>query len=170
YPPMASLRIPGATLALLSLLLLLAALGSDHWLVASSHLVSSYSGLPSCSQPPGPRAQGFLYPLTSPVEPPSCCGLWLFPSGGMGQGPWTAQRMRLCAMIAMAVYTAEFAEALYLTQGQVSFGWSFSLGWAAFPLFLITGECNREEYQNAAISGVRHRGYLYRDPLLSAEV
>nr|XP_014425175.1 protein NKG7-like [Pelodiscus sinensis] len=43
----------------------------------------------------------------------------------------------LCAMIAMAVFTAESAE--YRKQSQLTFGWSFGLGWASFPLFLLTG-------------------------------
>ncbi|XP_077788735.1 lens fiber membrane intrinsic protein-like [Podarcis muralis] len=38
----------------------------------------------------------------------------------------------LCVMIAMAVYTGE-------TGGKASYGFSFGLGWTAFPLFRITG-------------------------------
>ncbi|KAH0631403.1 hypothetical protein JD844_005711, partial [Phrynosoma platyrhinos] len=36
----------------------------------------------------------------------------------------------ICAMIAMAIFTADTS----------SYGWSFGLGWASFPLFLITSK------------------------------
>ncbi|XP_034973626.1 lens fiber membrane intrinsic protein-like [Zootoca vivipara] len=38
----------------------------------------------------------------------------------------------LFVMIAMAVFTGE-------TGGKASYGWSFCVAWATFPLFLITG-------------------------------
>ncbi|EMP23816.1 Protein NKG7 [Chelonia mydas] len=48
----------------------------------------------------------------------------------------------LCAMIALAVYTGEFAGAVNVAPGQVTFGWSYGLGWASFLLFLITDLIN----------------------------
>ncbi|XP_033014624.1 peripheral myelin protein 22-like [Lacerta agilis] len=39
----------------------------------------------------------------------------------------------LCVLIAMATFTGRLGT-------EVSYGWSFGLGWASFPLFLITGE------------------------------
>uniref|UniRef100_A0A8C4WT03 Uncharacterized protein n=1 Tax=Gopherus evgoodei TaxID=1825980 RepID=A0A8C4WT03_9SAUR len=150
---MASPRILSTVLALLSLLLLLAALGSDHWLVANSHLVRSYSGL-------------WKVCVNS--------GCWMFASvpGGGSLSPGLRAvpfAPGLCAMIALAVYTGEFAGAVNVPPGQVTFGWSFGLGWASFPLFLITGECNIGECRKAAASGVR-RGGLYRDSLPGAEM
>ncbi|CAI5781223.1 protein NKG7-like [Podarcis lilfordi] len=38
----------------------------------------------------------------------------------------------LCVMIGMAIFTGQ-------TGGIAPYGWSFGLGWATFPLFLITG-------------------------------
>uniref|UniRef100_A0A452HMT7 Uncharacterized protein n=1 Tax=Gopherus agassizii TaxID=38772 RepID=A0A452HMT7_9SAUR len=121
---MASPWILSTVLALLSLLLLLAALGSDHWLVANSRLVRSYSGL-------------WKVCVNS--------GCWMFASvpGGGSLAPGLRAvpfAPGLCAMIALAVYTGEFAGAVNVPPGQVTFGWSFGLGWASFPLFLITGE------------------------------
>uniref|UniRef100_A0A452HWP2 Uncharacterized protein n=1 Tax=Gopherus agassizii TaxID=38772 RepID=A0A452HWP2_9SAUR len=124
---MASPRILSTVLALLSLLLLLVALGSDHWLVAGSlHEGLWKSCLNSlCGQISSASGEG------SPAPPGNPPGLRAVP---FAPG--------LCAMIALAVYTGEFAGAVNAAQGQVTFGWSFGLGWASFPLFLITGECN----------------------------
>nr|XP_034973819.1 protein NKG7-like [Zootoca vivipara] len=41
-----------------------------------------------------------------------------------------------CVLIAMATYTGRTAP---LNSSELSYGWSFGLGWASFPLFLITG-------------------------------
>uniref|UniRef100_A0A8C0G016 Uncharacterized protein n=1 Tax=Chelonoidis abingdonii TaxID=106734 RepID=A0A8C0G016_CHEAB len=138
---MASPRILSTILALLSLLLLLASLGSDHWLVANSRLITSYSGL-------------WKVCVNS--------GCWMFASvpawatlRGVRAVPFAPG---LCAMIALGVYTGEFTGAVNVPPGQVTFGWSFGLGWASFPLFLITGECNIGECRKAAASGVRSGG------------
>uniref|UniRef100_A0A8C4WPI8 Uncharacterized protein n=1 Tax=Gopherus evgoodei TaxID=1825980 RepID=A0A8C4WPI8_9SAUR len=146
---MASPRILSTVLALLSLLLLLVALGSDHWLVAGS----LHEGLwKSC--------------LNSLCGQISSASAWAA-LRGLRAVPFAPG---LCAMIALAVYTGEFAGAVNAAQGQVTFGWSFGLGWASFPLFLITGECNIGECRKAAASGVGRGGWLYRDPLPSAEM
>ncbi|XP_067413573.1 protein NKG7-like [Emydura macquarii macquarii] len=153
---MASLRLPGAGLALLSLLLLLGALGSDHWLVASSRLVSSHSGLWKVCVNLGcwtfASVPGYIVSTRVFMVLALVAGFLSFFAvsasffcAHLGSVSLTLVSAAgsfsagLCAMIAMAVYTGEFAEALNATQGQVSFGWSFGLGWAAFPLFLITG-------------------------------
>ncbi|XP_039369304.1 protein NKG7-like [Mauremys reevesii] len=153
---MASPRILSTVLALLSLLLLLAALGADHWLVANSRLVTSYSGLwkvcvnSGCwmfASVPGyieaTRAFLFLAMIAGflsffaliasffrshlgPVSLSLVSAVGSFSAG-------------LCAMIALAVYTGEFAGAVNVPSDQVTFGWSFGLGWASFPVFLLTG-------------------------------
>nr|XP_056702353.1 lens fiber membrane intrinsic protein-like [Euleptes europaea] len=43
----------------------------------------------------------------------------------------------VCSLIAMASFTG-VSVARYMGPGE-NFGWSFGLGWASFPLFLITG-------------------------------
>ncbi|XP_039369232.1 protein NKG7-like, partial [Mauremys reevesii] len=45
----------------------------------------------------------------------------------------------LCAMIALAMFTGEIAKIINGVPVKLHFGWSFGLGWASFPLFLITG-------------------------------
>ncbi|XP_032659226.1 protein NKG7-like [Chelonoidis abingdonii] len=153
---MASPRILSTILALLSLLLLLASLGSDHWLVANSRLITSYSGLwkvcvnSGCwmfASVPGyieaTRAflflamiAGFLsfFALIASFFRSHICSVSLTLVSAVG-----SFSAGLCAMIALGVYTGEFTGAVNVPPGQVTFGWSFGLGWASFPLFLITG-------------------------------
>ncbi|XP_074837573.1 protein NKG7-like [Carettochelys insculpta] len=153
---MASPRIPCTALALLSLLLLLAALGSNHWLVTSSSRLSSYSGLwkvcvnSGCwtfAAVPDYLSSTRAFLLLAGVA--GCVSFFALVAsffrsrlGSMSLSQVSAVGSfgaGLCTMIAMAVYTGEFAAAVTITQGQVTFGWSFGLGWASFPLFLITG-------------------------------
>ncbi|CAM4624760.1 protein NKG7-like [Lepidochelys kempii] len=153
---MASLRIPSTALALLSLLLLLAALGSDRWLVADGHLVTSYSGLwkvcvnSGCwtfASVPGyiESTRAFLFLAMIAGFLSFFALLASFFRSHLGSMSLTlisavgSFSAGLCAMIALAVYTGEFAGAVNAAQRQVTFGWSFGLGWASFPLFLITG-------------------------------
>ncbi|CAM2107977.1 protein NKG7-like [Caretta caretta] len=153
---MASLRIPSTALALLSLLLLLAALGSDRWLVADGHLVTSYSGLwkvcvnSGCwtfASVPGyiESTRAFLFLAMIAGFLSFFALLASFFRSHLGSMSLTlisavgSFSAGLCAMIALAVYTGEFAGAVNVAPGQVTFGWSFGLGWASFLLFLITG-------------------------------
>uniref|UniRef100_A0A8C3I327 Uncharacterized protein n=1 Tax=Chrysemys picta bellii TaxID=8478 RepID=A0A8C3I327_CHRPI len=151
---MASPRILSTVLALLSFLLLLVALGSDHWLVATSHLGSLHEGLwkscqnSVCEQISSASGKGSPAPPGNPPLPPaSTIGQvcpWLWEESG-GQGVLAVPfAPGLCTMIALAMYTGEFAGAVNAAHSQVTFGWSFGLGWASFPLFLITGGCISE--------------------------
>ncbi|XP_075764013.1 protein NKG7-like [Pelodiscus sinensis] len=169
-PAMQPLRIVSTGLALLSLLLLLLALGSDHWRVNNGGFVmglwqvcyysicgkytavSDYVG--------ATRAFLFLAMIAGGVS--SIAVITSFFRSHLGPVPLTlvsavgSFSAGLCAMIAMAVFTAEVAlvtaEITVVTaemarfwtpdQGQLptfSYGWSFALGWASFPLFLLTG-------------------------------
>ncbi|KAH1180039.1 protein NKG7-like [Mauremys mutica] len=147
------LRILSTVLVLLSLLLLLIALGSDYWLADNS---GSHSGLwKSCSSSlclqyssvlgyvDATRAFLFLAVIAGFLSffalIPSFFRSHLGPvslSLVSAVGSFSAG---LCAMIALAVFTGELAGAVNVPPGQVTFGWSFGLGWASFPLFLITG-------------------------------
>ncbi|XP_043357868.1 protein NKG7-like isoform X2 [Dermochelys coriacea] len=153
---MVSPRISSTVLALLSLLLLLVALGSDHWLVDDTVLGSPHEGLwksclnSVCEQISSASVSlkvtrvftllGVIAGLVSSFalfasflrSHPGSVSLTLVSFlGSFSAG--------LCAMIALAVYTGEFAGAVNAAQSQVTFGWSFGLGWASFLLFLITG-------------------------------
>ncbi|XP_065275894.1 protein NKG7-like [Emys orbicularis] len=152
---MAAPRILSTVLALLSLLLLLVALGSDHWRVATSRLGSLHEGLwkscqnSVCEQISSAsvslkvtRAFTLLGMIAGFLS--SFALLASFLRSHLGSlaltllsflGSFSAG---LCAMIALAMYTGEFAGAVNAAHSQVTFGWSFGLGWASFPLFLIT--------------------------------
>ncbi|CAM2107976.1 unnamed protein product [Caretta caretta] len=102
---MLHLQVASPTLALLSLLLLLVALGSDHWLLLKENQVVMHSGLwKLCMN------LGCLIPLNVPG---------------------------LCATVAMAMFTSQSTKTIMITSPQVSFGWSFYVGWAACPLSLL---------------------------------
>ncbi|XP_075764035.1 protein NKG7-like [Pelodiscus sinensis] len=148
---MQPLRIVSTGLALLSLLLLLLALGSDYWLVGDRNI--SYGLWKNCiptecavlSSVPeyfdATRAFLFLAMIAGGVS--SGVLITSFFRSHLGPVPLTlvsavgSFSAGLCAMIAMAVFTAESAKDK--NQAQLTFGWSFGLGWASFPLFLITG-------------------------------
>ncbi|XP_074837577.1 protein NKG7-like [Carettochelys insculpta] len=143
------LRITSTILSLLSLLLLLLALGADYWLTSSGfHMGLWKTCTTSCTQNPitpdyfdATRAflflgmfAGFASSITlvasffrshlGPVSLSLVSAVGSFSAG-------------LCAMIAMAVFTGETAA--HETLSQLTLGWSFGLGWASFPLFLLTG-------------------------------
>ncbi|XP_050786273.1 protein NKG7-like [Gopherus flavomarginatus] len=146
-------RILSTILVLLSLLLLMIALGSDFWVTDNRGIqiglwktcirsvCFQYSSAPGYID--ATRAflflaliAGFLSLFTliasifrshlGPVALTLVSAVASFSAG-------------LCAMIALAVFTGEVAKTLNVPLGQVPFGWSFGLGWASFPLFLITG-------------------------------
>ncbi|XP_074837503.1 protein NKG7-like [Carettochelys insculpta] len=153
---MVSLRIPCTALALLSLLLLLAALGTDHWRVRTTLLGSCHEGLwKSCLNSVCEQISSVsvslkvirAFILLGAIMGSLSC-FTLFASFLRPQLSFMSLTLPsflssygagLCALIAMAVYTREFAAAVNVTEGQGTFSWSFGLGWASFPLFLITG-------------------------------
>ncbi|XP_044847582.1 protein NKG7-like isoform X1 [Mauremys mutica] len=159
---MASPRILSTVLALLSLLLLLAALGADHWLVANTRLGSLHEGLwkiclnSVCEQISSAsvslkvtRAFTLLGAIAGCLS--SVALLASFLRSHLGSlaltllsflGSFSAG---LCAMIALAVYTGEFTGDVIVPSDQVTFGWSFGLGWASFPLFLITARVQKAQ-------------------------
>ncbi|XP_065429765.1 protein NKG7-like isoform X2 [Chrysemys picta bellii] len=154
---MASPRILSTVLALLSFLLLLVALGSDHWLVATSRLGSLHEGLwKSCQNSVCEQissasvslkvTRAFILLGVIAGFLSSFALLASFLRSHLGSLPLTLLSFLgsfsagLCTMIALAMYTGEFAGAVNAAHSQVTFGWSFGLGWVSFPLFLITGD------------------------------
>ncbi|XP_067413581.1 protein NKG7-like [Emydura macquarii macquarii] len=152
---MEPLRIASPTLALLSLLLLLAALGSDRWQLIRKNQVLLHSGLwKICVN------LKCLIPLKVPDRMKASRGCLILAAlaGFLSFLALVASFFRshlgsvsltlvsavgsfsagLCATIAMAVYTTESAKTLTVAPTQVSYGWSFGVGWAACPLFLLT--------------------------------
>uniref|UniRef100_A0A8C0FXH1 Uncharacterized protein n=1 Tax=Chelonoidis abingdonii TaxID=106734 RepID=A0A8C0FXH1_CHEAB len=136
------LRILSTFLVLLSLLLLLIALGSDFWVAdnAGGHmgLWKSCSSLGCARFPSVPGKGRQLCQGSHLCHQPAPQGRTRTP-GGVCAVPFAPG---LCAMIALAVFTGEFNGAVKVLPDQVAFDWSFGLGWVSFLLFLITGECN----------------------------
>uniref|UniRef100_A0A8C4WN44 Uncharacterized protein n=1 Tax=Gopherus evgoodei TaxID=1825980 RepID=A0A8C4WN44_9SAUR len=157
-------RILSTILVLLSLLLLMIALGFDFWVTDNSSIqiglwktcirsvCFQYSPVPGKGRRlcqgshlyHQPAPQGRTRVLSPVLGGEGVCAV-LFPPG-------------LCAMIALAVFTGEVAKTSNVPLGQVPFGWSFGLGWASFPLFLITGE--------ACLYGDPSTGAEMRPPLV----
>ncbi|XP_074837482.1 protein NKG7-like [Carettochelys insculpta] len=145
-------------LAVLGLLLLCMALSTDYWLVAYGPKLTVHSGLwqvclaDGCHTP-SPIADyiqatraflilaslatavsilSLLVSITScirsPLSPSLLAALMAFAAGG-------------CTLIAMAVFCAESWHKNQDGQIQLTFEWSFYLGWAALPLLALSGIC-----------------------------
>ncbi|XP_077788267.1 lens fiber membrane intrinsic protein-like [Podarcis muralis] len=147
---MQALQIGAVVCAFISLLLLLIALGSDYWLENEV----SYAGLwRSCvnigfgetcvsfgmdvrDYVHATRAFMFFGMIAGAVSCIGLCGTFFSVQFGSISKAKTAAIASVvaagCVLIAMATFTG-------CAGTQLSYGWSFGLGWASFPLFLITG-------------------------------
>ncbi|XP_053254190.1 protein NKG7-like [Podarcis raffonei] len=147
---MQALQIGAVVCAFISLLLLLIALGSDYWLENSL----SYTGLwrtciniglaETCSSfgmdvkdfVHVTRAFMFFGMIAGAISCIGLCGTFFSVQFGSISKAKTAAVASIvaagCVLIAMATFTGRAGT-------QLSYGWSFGLGWASFPLFLITG-------------------------------
>ncbi|XP_075764034.1 protein NKG7-like [Pelodiscus sinensis] len=151
---MLPLQIPSVALVLLSLLLLLVALGSDYWRVASTGPQSFHEGLwKSCVDSVCEQISSAsdsltvirAFTLLAAIAGCLSCFVLLasFLRSHLRSVPLALLSFLasftagFCALVAMAMYTGEFSEAVNATQ--FIFGWSFGLGWAACPLFLLAG-------------------------------
>ncbi|CAI5781221.1 protein NKG7-like [Podarcis lilfordi] len=139
------LQISAVICAFISLLFLLIALGSDYWL----QIGNANSGLwnlcmPTCRHI-GMAAAGFIHAtrafmffgmIAGAISCIILCGTFFdFQFGFLSRARTSAIASLVaagCVLIAMAIYTGQAG-------GNGFYGWSFGLGWASFPLFLITG-------------------------------
>nr|XP_048683993.1 protein NKG7-like [Caretta caretta] len=153
---MLPLQVPSTALALLSLLLLVVALSSDHWLEARRNgifvhsglwkiCVNSVCGMPS-KLPDYIEATKMFLMLGLLAGLLSAFSLLALLRGSSFDtvSPFVVSAMGsfsagFCILIALTVFTSEFAEVMKVTWLHVSFGWSWGLGWASIPLFLLTG-------------------------------
>nr|XP_028598367.1 protein NKG7-like [Podarcis muralis] len=133
--------------AFISLLFLLIALGSDYWLQNSVFNNGLWVG---CNSKDGCHSFGMDVPdyyhatrafmffgmIAGAVSCLTLIGKFFdFQCGSLSKTKTAAVASfvaALCVMIAMATFTGQ-------TEGKGSYGWSFGLGWASFPLFLMTG-------------------------------
>uniref|UniRef100_A0A8C6Y7X2 Natural killer cell granule protein 7 n=1 Tax=Naja naja TaxID=35670 RepID=A0A8C6Y7X2_NAJNA len=167
-------RIFSVLMASLSISLLLMALSTDYWKVSFAATGTSHSGLwQYCMNIGLPESQCFavkdafgyiiatraflimaslaalaLHFFLIATFLPSVCGVLgkpLFASV-------TAFVAGLFILIALAVYTAETWNEKVPHDIQVSFAWSFYLGWITFPLFLLAGIFNHVASLNAQSS------------------
>ncbi|XP_044274736.1 protein NKG7-like [Varanus komodoensis] len=140
----------------ISLVLLVTALVTNHWLVAYGIKSSMYSGLwqecrdGQCTAPATPfeyiiATRAFLI-LASLLA----LGSALFPFFSFIPAPCGNRRAALYSavasltaglftLIAVAVYTAETWSKPTDPQVYIKYEWSFYLGWAAFPMLLLPG-------------------------------
>ncbi|XP_033014625.1 protein NKG7-like [Lacerta agilis] len=141
------LQISAVACAFISLLFLLIALGSDYWLqsnVSNSGLwVVCYSengcrsfGMNVADYYHATRAFMFFGMIAGAVSCLGLCGNFFDVQFGFLSKTKTAAIASLvaalCVMIAMATFTGQKVS-------NDPYGWSFGLGWASFPLFLVTG-------------------------------
>ncbi|XP_029141333.1 protein NKG7-like [Protobothrops mucrosquamatus] len=156
------LQFAATFFSFISLLFLLAALGSDYWIVDSSkHLGlwkfcdhgTCYSlGVKSVSAfIHATRTFMFLGMISGAVSLVGLCtlnGKCSLANIGISAG-WIAYIgsfiAGFCVMIAMSIFTGEFG----LTN---QYGWSFGLGWASFPLYLLTGSLLYKLHKSTATS------------------
>ncbi|XP_061453716.1 epithelial membrane protein 2-like [Rhineura floridana] len=141
------LQISATVCSFISLLLLLIALGSDYWI----NINDVHTGLwRVCSQMGcvqiGMNLPDFFHTtrafmligmIAGAVSFFALCATFFhFQLGSISQAKIAAVASLLaglCVMIAMATFTGfSGADITY-------YGWSFGLGWASFPLYLITG-------------------------------
>ncbi|XP_075764031.1 lens fiber membrane intrinsic protein-like [Pelodiscus sinensis] len=153
---MVLLRIASPSLALLSLLLLVVALGSSYWLVIRESGDVIHSGLwKTCVN------LRCLVPSTVPDLLNACrvCLTLAVLLGGVSGvalitsffcfhlGPVSLLLVSavgsfstgLLAAAAMAIFMWQSPKGMTIATSRISYGWSFGLGWAACPLFLLTG-------------------------------
>ncbi|XP_026574581.1 protein NKG7-like [Pseudonaja textilis] len=167
-------RIFSVLMASLSISLLLMALSTDYWKVSFAPAGTSHSGLwQYCMNTGLAESQCFAvkdalgYIIATRVFlimaslvalallffliatfMPSVCGI-------LGK-PWIASVAAFVAgffiLIALAVYTAETWKEKTSPEIQVSYEWSFYLGWITFPLFILAGIFNHVGSLNAQSS------------------
>ncbi|XP_074837575.1 protein NKG7-like [Carettochelys insculpta] len=149
------LRVARPTLALLSLVLLLAALASNHWLLQRKKQYVIHSGLwkhclnLQCLIPL--KVTDFLQAtrgcliLAALLGCLSCVALSIsFFRSHLGSVSMTLVSAAgsfsagLCATTAMTLYTLQGAKGMLIPMARVSYNWSFGLGWASCPLFFLT--------------------------------
>ncbi|XP_053254189.1 peripheral myelin protein 22-like [Podarcis raffonei] len=163
---MQALQIGAMICSFISLLLFLIALGSDHWVADSNRTIGLwkfcvYYGVNSGCRSLGTDVNNFVHStrvfmlLGMTAGAISCLGLcgkyFDFQFGFISRAKTSAIASILaavCVLIAMASYTEHVGSL-------ASYGWSFGLGWASFPLFLITGGL---AFRLNAVQGIRFDG------------
>ncbi|XP_032083947.1 lens fiber membrane intrinsic protein-like [Thamnophis elegans] len=145
---MSALHFGAVLSSFISLLCLILALATDYWIANS--LPGTRLGLwkvckdRECYQLDVELVRGslravqtfmFLGMISGVVSLGGLCFLFWKPLLGnisMSSTAWYGSfSAGLCVMIAMSIFTGITATTYY--------GWSFGLGWASFPLYLITG-------------------------------
>ncbi|XP_053254174.1 lens fiber membrane intrinsic protein-like [Podarcis raffonei] len=149
------LQISAVVSAFISLLLTLIALGSDHWVLignlnrglwkfcrpsASSYICVTYSMDLEPDSYHATRAFLFFGMIAGAISCIGlCCTFFPFQLGSISKTKSSAIASLIaagCVLIAMATFTGCLTPQ---SSSEWSYGWSFGLGWANIPLFLITG-------------------------------
>nr|XP_028596279.1 peripheral myelin protein 22-like [Podarcis muralis] len=139
---MQALQIGAMICSFISLLLFLIALGSDHWVADSNRTIGLwkfcvYYGVNAGYFVHCTRVFMLLGMTAGAISCLGLCGKYFdFQFGFISRAKTSAIASILaavCVLIAMASYTGHVGSL-------ASYGWSFGLGWASFPLFLITAK------------------------------
>ncbi|XP_026540374.1 protein NKG7-like [Notechis scutatus] len=147
---MSALHFGAVFCSFISLLCLLTALGSDYWLADSgSHLglwkICNHGACQSLGVEWVPatlhaiRTFMFLGMIAGAVSLGGLCVMNSQPRLAY-MASFTAG---LCVMIAMSIFSGR-------ADSTSKFGWSFGLGWASFPLYLLNGCLTYILYKNTA--------------------
>ncbi|XP_054855966.1 protein NKG7-like [Eublepharis macularius] len=148
---MEGLRIAASVCSFVSLLLLIIALASDYWVVDSA---GGYTGLwRACARSIclsyGMNVQDYFHATRAFLLMGMFAGAASF--SGLCASFYRSRVQSIsttrlavtatviagvCTLIAMSVFTGVYNDRY--SDLAASFGWSFGLGWASFPLFLIT--------------------------------
>ncbi|XP_060641856.1 lens fiber membrane intrinsic protein-like [Anolis sagrei] len=136
------LQICATVCCFISLLLLLIALGTDYWVEDSSKHEGLWKNctLSNCYDIQDPTDKlnasrafmilGMISGAVSLLSLFATCFQTHFYSFSLAKlAAISSLFAGIAAMIAMSIYTSEHS----------NYGWSFGVGWASFPLFLITG-------------------------------
>ncbi|XP_042296630.1 protein NKG7-like [Sceloporus undulatus] len=153
---MLACRIFSVLLTSISLVLLLMALITDYWIVASDAISFMHSGLwkvcrdGNCFVPNitydyiiATRAFLIMASLTALTAVIVLVASFMPYNCGVLDKPLNASVAAIIAglfnLTALAVFTAESWQKNVNPKIQVTFQWSFYLGWAAFPMLLLAG-------------------------------
>ncbi|XP_039178598.1 lens fiber membrane intrinsic protein-like [Crotalus tigris] len=159
---MNALHFAATFFSFISLLFLLAALGSDYWIVDSNKQLGLWKycdhgtcyllGVKSVSAYlHATRTFMFLGMISGAVSLVGLCMLnekCSFGNTSISTG-WIAYNgsfiAGFCVMIAMSIFSGTFGSTN-------QYGWSFGLGWASFPLYILTGSLLYRLHKSTATS------------------
>uniref|UniRef100_A0A8D0BDM4 Natural killer cell granule protein 7 n=1 Tax=Salvator merianae TaxID=96440 RepID=A0A8D0BDM4_SALMN len=158
---MLACRISSILMVFTSIIVLFIALTTDYWLIAFGPKSFAHSGLwTECRDGHSTRVFLILASLVALASVLFLASSFMPCPCSLGNNhfipSFIAFAAGLLTLIAVAVYTSESWDNNQDPQIQLTFGWSFYLGWAAFPMLLLAGLPNGwETYEVVCLKEVR---------------